>query len=45
MAIEAIYKRRERDSNPRYPREYSSFQDYRLKPLGHLSNIYMVKIA
>ena len=29
--------RRERDSNPRNPSEFSGFQDHRLKPLGHLS--------
>jgi hypothetical protein len=29
--------RRGRDSNPRYSFPYSSFQDWRLKPLGHLS--------
>src|SRR5215471_10645789 len=29
--------RRERDSNPRYGFPYSSFQDWRLQPLGHLS--------
>ena len=29
--------RRGRDSNPRYCFQYISFQDYRLKPLGHLS--------
>ena len=30
--------RRERDSNPRNPSEFSGFQDHRLKPLGHLSD-------
>src|SRR5580700_9775171 len=29
--------RRGRDSNPRYGFPYSSFQDWRLQPLGHLS--------
>ena len=29
--------RRERDSNPRKPSDFSGFQDRRLKPLGHLS--------
>jgi hypothetical protein len=32
--------RRERDSNPRYGFPYSSFQDWRLQPLGHLSDDY-----
>ena len=31
-------KRREWDSNPRYPCEHIGFQDQRLKPLGHLSS-------
>ncbi len=30
--------RRGRDSNPRYSFPYSSFQDWRLQPLGHLSD-------
>lgn len=28
-----------RDSNPRYPNGYSSFQDCRLRPLGHPSSL------
>src|ERR1700686_5050075 len=32
--------RRGRDSNPRYGFPYSSFQDWRLQPLGHLSGYY-----
>ena len=34
--------RRGRDSNPRYGFPYSSFQDWRLQPLGHLSGITTV---
>ncbi len=29
--------RKRRDSNPRYPSGYNSFQDCRLQPLGHAS--------
>ena len=35
-ALQTVW-RRERDSNPRYGFPYSSFQDWRLQPLGHLS--------
>ena len=38
----AIWPRLERmgwDSNPRYGHPYSSFQDYRLSPLGHPSDV------
>ncbi len=34
-------ERRERDSNPRSGCPESDFQDRRLKPLGHPSNIYI----
>src|ERR1700739_3587003 len=32
-----IYKRRKRDSNPRYGSPYSGFQDRRFQPLTHSS--------
>ena len=32
-------RRRGQDSNLRYGRPYNGFQDHRLKPLGHLSNV------
>src|ERR1700730_16174703 len=39
-AASYICWRRARDSNPRYGFPYSSFQDWRLQPLGHLSGYY-----
>ena len=32
--------RRERDSNPRYPYEYTGFQDRLIRPLWHLSKTF-----
>ena len=34
--------RREWDSNPRYPHEYTGFRDRRLRPLGHLSEANII---
>ena len=34
-----VFKRTERDSNPRYPFGYAGFQDRCLKPLGHPSQV------
>ena len=32
--------RRDRDSNPGYPFEYTRFPSVRLQPLGHLSDLW-----
>ena len=37
--------RRGRDSNPRYGFPYSSFQDWRLQPLGHLSSYHIFTVS
>ena len=36
--------RRRRDSNPRYPFRYSSFQDYPIRPLWHASTQYLATL-
>ena len=37
--------RRERDSNPRYPKGYNGFRDRRLRPLSHLSAKILLNIT
>ena len=37
-----LYVRRGRDSNSRYPFGYSSFQDWCIQPLCHLSILYFI---
>lgn len=37
-----IEERKGRDSNPRWSCPHTSFQDWRLKPLGHLSQTYLI---
>lgn len=37
LLFKKCHRRRERDSNSRYPFEYGGFQNRSLKPLGHLS--------
>ena len=43
--LEKSYWRREWDSNPRYSRPYSGFQDRRLRPLGHPSWFNSISIS
>ena|GEM_PF-5139122 len=38
-------RRRGRDLNPRYRFRYSSFQDWSVQPLRHLSNVIIVPIS
>ena len=45
MSLYFLFLRRGRDSNSRYPFGYSSFQDWCIQPLCHLSNIFCFQDA
>ena len=42
MSLYFLFLRRGRDSNSRYPFGYSSFQDWCIQPLCHLSILYFI---